>query len=61
MLEKIVYHMNYGGNTMKNRFSALLAAGILAVACFTGCGEKSTTNVISNGTPAQTEAPLPPG
>ena len=43
---------------MKNRFSALLAAGILAVACFTGCGEKSTTNVISNGTPAQTEAPL---
>jgi len=61
MPEIIVYHMNYGGNTMKNRFSALLAAGILAVACFTGCGEKSTTNVISNGTPAQTEAPLPPG
>ena len=47
---------------MKNRFSALLAAGILAVACLTGCGEKSTTNVISTDrTPAQTEAPLPPG
>ncbi|WP_044975594.1 hypothetical protein [Ruminococcus sp. HUN007] len=46
---------------MKNRFSALLAAGILAVACFTGCGEKSTTSVVNNGTPAQTEAPLPPG
>ena len=48
---------------MKNRFSALLAAGIIAMACFTGCNEKSgttTTNVINN-TPAHTEAPLPPG
>ncbi len=49
---------NYGGFRMKRKITALLAAGILSAACFTGCGEnKSTTTIKGNLEPAVTLAP----
>lgn len=46
---------------MNKRFSALMAAGILALACFTGCGKDSSTKVIEAGKPKTEASLLPPG
>lgn len=47
---------------MNKRFTALMAAGLLTVACLTGCGEKSTTKVVDGNAPVVTEAvTLAPG
>lgn len=46
---------------MNRRFSALAAAGILALACFTGCSNDNSTKVIEAGNPKAEASILPPG